>query len=177
MTYTKQELEAHLRERHLDVRLHRPMLSDDGVATFYLWTTTGRLAGYQQYRPSADKKKNNDPKEGRYYTYRSPGTMSLWGAESLYLSPSVVFLTEGVFDAARLTAKGYSALALLSNNFQPELHNYLRFLNRRVVAVCDNGDAGRKLSKFGHESVTVTEFKDLGEATDCYVDSLLFQYR
>jgi hypothetical protein len=176
MTHTKQDLKAHLQERHLDVDLHRPMLSDDGVATFYLWTTTGRLAGYQQYRPSTNKKKNNDPKEGRYYTYRSPGTMSLWGVESLCLSPSVVFLTEGVFDAARLTSKGYSALALLSNNFQPELHNYLRFLNRRVVAVCDNGDAGRKLSKFGHESVTVTDFNDLGEATDSYVNQLLAKY-
>ena len=177
MTYTKQELEAHLRERYLDLRLHRPILSDEGVATFYLWTTTGRLAGYQQYRPFADKKMSNDPKEGRYYTYRSPGTMSLWGTESLYLSPSVVFLTEGIFDAARLTSKGYSALALLSNNFQPELHNYLRFLNRRVVAICDNDEAGRRLSKFGHESVTVAEFKDLGESTNCYVDSLLDQYQ
>lgn len=173
---TLTNLKDHLKSRHLDLKLHRPMLSDEGVATFYLYTTTGKLAGYQQYRPSADKKKNNDPKDGRYYTYRTPGMMSLWGVESLHLTPDVVFLTEGVFDAARLTSRGTSALALLSNNFQPELHNYLRFLNRRVVAVCDNGPAGVKLSKFGHESVTVTEFNDLGDATDDYVTSLLLHY-
>ena len=166
-------LKQHLQSRHLDLDLHRPMLDDaEGVATFYLWNLSGQLVGYQQYRPLGDKKPNNNPKLGKYYTYRKQPTLAVWGVESLDLSPNVVFLTEGVFDAARLTSRGYSALAVLSNNPSPDLRNWLTCLNRRVVAVCDNDSAGRKLAKFG-DLVLFTEDKDLGDSSDEFVTKVL----
>ena len=169
-------LKTHLLSRHLDLDLHQPMLDEENqVATFYLWNLSGQLVGYQQYRPAGEKKPNNNPKLGKYFTYSKQPTMAVWGVESLHLTPNVVFLTEGVFDAARLTARGFSALAVLSNNPTPDLKNWLRCLNRRVVAVCDNDTAGKRLAKFGDVAV-FTDDHDLGDSTDEYVSWLVRTY-
>ena len=166
----------HLKERHVDLNLHRPWIDEDErVAVFYLYNLSGSIIGYQQYRPDADKMKDNHPKEGRYFTYRKQPTLAVWGVESLHLTPHVVFLTEGVFDAARLTERGYTALAVLTDDPTKDLRNWLSMLNRKVVAVCDNDKAGRRLAKFGDVAV-FTEDKDLGEATDEYVTRLLETY-
>ena len=171
-----QTVATHLKERHLDVNLHRPMVDEvERVATFYLYNLSGQLVGYQQYRPEGEKKPQNNPKEGKYFTYRKQPTLSVWGVESLDLSPHVVFVCEGLFDAARLTERGFSALAVLSNNPTPDLRNWLTMLNRKVVAVCDNDDAGRKLAKFGDCCVFTTD-KDLGDSSDEYVKNLLKTY-
>ena len=145
------------------------------VATFYLWNLSGQLVGYQQYRPNGEKKAQNSPREGKYFTYKKQPTLAVWGVESLHLTPDVVFLTEGVFDAARLTDRGYSALAVLSNNPSPDLANWLACLNRRVVAVCDDDAAGRKLAKFGHTALFM-QAKDLGDSSDEDVTELLANF-
>jgi hypothetical protein len=169
-------LVEHLKKRHLDLELHRPVLDlENDVATFYLWNLSGNFCGYQQYRRFGEKKPQNNPKSGKYFTYRKQPTLGVWGVESLHLSPHVVFLTEGVFDACRLTEKGYSALAVLSNNTGTDLKNFLFMLNRKVVAVCDNDTAGRKLAKFGDVSV-FCEDHDLGDSTDEFVNTLVSQF-
>jgi DNA primase len=166
----------HLRDRHVDLDLHRPWVDEEErTATFYLYNLSGCFVGYQQYRPDSDKTKNNHPKEARYFTYRKQPTLAVWGVESLHLTPHVVFLTEGIFDAARLTERGYSALAALTNNPTKDLRNWLQMLNRKVVAVCDNDAAGRRLAKFGDVAV-FTEDKDLGEADDDFVTKLLEEH-
>lgn len=166
----------HLKNRHLNVELHRPMVDEvERVATFFLYNLSGALVGYQQYRPEGEKKPNNNPKEGKYFTYRKQPTHTVWGVESLHLSPNVVFVCEGLFDAARLTERGYSALAVLSNNPSPDLRNWLTMLNRKVVAVCDNDAAGRKLAKFGDVAV-FCEDHDLGDSTDEYVNELVRRF-
>ena len=164
----------HLKDRHLDVNLHRPMIDEEErVATFYLYDLVGRAVGYHQYRPEGEKKLPNDFKNGKYFTWRKG--YAPWGVESLYLTPHVVFITEGMFDAARLTERGYSALATLSNDPQSDFKNWLRFLGCRVIAVCDNDNAGRRLAKFGDVAV-FTEEKDLGDSSDEYVDWLVKEY-
>jgi hypothetical protein len=171
-------LVEHLKSRHLDFELHKPMLDEvNNVATFYLWTLSGQFSGYLQYRPDGSKDVNNDKNLGKYFHYKSKScdSFSLFGVETLKLSPNVVFLTEGMFDAARLTEKGYSALAALSNDHSLDLKTWLNLLNRKVVAVCDNDKAGRRLAKFGHHSV-VCEDKDLGESSDEFVNNLLKEY-
>lgn len=166
----------HLKDRHLNLELHRPMVDEvERVATFFLYNLSGQVVGYQQYRPEGEKKPQNNPKQGKYFTYRKQPTLAVWGVESLHLSPNVVFLTEGVFDACRLTEKGYSALAVLSNNTGKDLSNWLSMLNRKVVAVCDNDDAGRKLAKFGDVAV-FCEDHDLGDSSDEFVNSLVLKF-
>lgn len=161
--------------RHLDLNLHRPIIDEEeDVATFYLWNLSGQLVGYQQYRRFGEKHTPNNPKEGKYFTHRKLPTLGVWGTESLDFSGSV-FVCEGIFDACRLTERGCAAVAVLSNNTGYDLYNWLRCLNRRVVAVCDNDAAGLKLAKFGHDAVFTRE-KDLGEAEDSFVDWLILHY-
>lgn len=163
----------HLKKRHLDIELHRPAVDEvERVATFFLYNLSGQIVGYQQYRPEGEKRPQNNPKQGKYFTYRKQPTIAVFGVESLHLTPHVVFLTEGVFDAARITSKGYSALATLSNDPTQDLKNFLLCLNRKVVAVCDNDAAGRKLAKFGDCCVFTTD-KDLGDSSEEYVTQLL----
>jgi hypothetical protein len=163
----------HLKARHLNVELHRPVVDEvERVATFYLWNLSGQLVGYQQYRPEGVKKPQNNPKEGKYFTLRGLPTVAVWGVESLDLSPGVLFVTEGVFDAARVTELGYSAVAVLSNNPGPDLANWLQMLNRHVVCVCDNDAAGKKLAKYGNVAVFTTDH-DLGDSSDQFVRDLV----
>lgn len=168
-------LKEHLKSRHLDLELHRPVVDDtEGVATFYLWNTSGQLVGYQQYRPLGEKKPQNNPKEGKYYTYHKQATLAVWGVESLKF-PGSLFVCEGVFDACRLTSMGCAAVAVLSNNSGFDLKNWLYMLGRRVVAVCDNDAAGKKLAKFGNDAVFTYE-KDLGDSSEDFVKSLVLHY-
>ena len=167
----------HLVDRHLDAALHRPVVDEvERTATFYLYNLSGALVGYQQYRPEGEKKPQNNPKQGKYFTYRKQPTLAVWGVESLHLTPNVVFVCEGAFDAARLTQRGVSALAVLSCNTGWDLRNWLGMLNRRVVAVCDGDKAGAQLAKFGDVSVCLLGGKDLGEADDETVDFLLHHF-
>lgn len=169
-------LVEHLRSRHLDLELHRPMLDEEeGVATFFLYNLSGQLVGFQQYRPSASKSKSNSPRNSRYFTFRKAPTVAVFGVESLDLTPGVVFVTEGVFDAARLTSLGVSAVAVLSNNPTSDVKNFLACLGRRVVAVCDNDAAGRRLAALGDVAV-FTEGKDLGESSEEFVHGLVARF-
>lgn len=166
-------LENHLRSRYVDLNLHRPVIDEENdVATFHLWNTSGKLIGYQQYRRTGLKLPGNNPKMGRYFTYRSQPTVAVWGTESLHLTPGLVFLTEGIFDAARLTQRGFSAVAALSNDPSTDVANWLWMLNRTVVAVCDNDAAGRKLAKFGNHAL-FTQEKDLGASSEEEVTAVL----
>ena len=165
----------HLKSRHMNLDLHKPVLDDvERLATFYLWNLSGQLVGYQQYRPEGTKKPQNNPKEGKYYTYRRKEDLTVWGLESLHLSDTV-FVTEGVFDACRLTSRGYAALAVLSNDPSSDVRNFLYMLRRKVVVVADNDKAGRKLAKFG-DQVVYTQDKDLGDSDEEFVTYLLEKY-
>jgi len=170
-------LEEHLKERHLDLNLHRPYVDDaEGVVTFFLWNLSGNIVGYQTYRPAGSKKVDNNPKLGKYFTRKTYPSIAVFGVESLHLTPNLVFLTEGIFDAARLTERGYSALAALSNDPKKELRNWLFCLNRKVVAVCDDDSAGKKLARFGDEAVFCESGQDLGNSTDEFVSKLIYKY-
>ena len=167
----------HLHSRYFDTKLHTHWVDEDeGVATFPLWNLSGQLVGYQQYRPSAGKQKDNHPKMSRYFTYRKNKVVGVWGLESWKLS-NVLFVTEGTFDACRLTSLGYSAIATLSNDVDDSTSRWLWMVRkfRRIVAVCDNDAAGRRLAKYGHLS-HVVESGDLGDATDVYVSNLIKEY-
>lgn len=168
----------HLHSRRLDTSLHRVWVDEnEGVATFPLWNLSGQMIGYQQYRPCANKQKANHPKMSRYFTYRKNKTVGVWGLESWKLS-NTLFVTEGVFDACRLTSLGYAAVATLSNDVDDSLKRWLWTVkkSRWVVAVCDNDSAGRRLAKYGHLS-HIVESGDLGSASDEYVRNLVKNYR
>lgn len=164
------DVRQHLVERHMNTTKYA-VSWDDETACFLLFDLSGRLVGYQQYRPHAPKTMRNDPRDGRYYTYftgtKAEKQFSVWGLETWNYSPSVLFVTEGIFDAVRLHNLGYSAVAVLSND--PKfLRNWLFLVRqqRTVVVVCDDDAAGRKLAKFGTVALVASGSKDLGDMSD-----------
>lgn len=179
----------HVQERHVDTSLHCVWVDEqERVACFPLWNLSGQMVGYQSYRPDADKVAKNDEK-GRYYTFRGEKlvpkhckSVAVWGLESWYRSKTL-FVTEGIFDAARITELGMSAVAVLSNDPSTSTKNWLMCVRqmRPVVAVCDPGRAGHKLAKVGHFAHTVNvpgmPDGDLGDADHEYVQNLVDHYR
>lgn len=171
----------HLKDRHIDIKLHRPVIDfETEIVTFYLYNLSGQIVGYQQYNHRGEKnnKKSgtNNKLTGKYFTYTRKDTVSVFGIESLKLTDGPVFITEGLFDAARLTERGQSAIAMLANNPPRDYGNFLAFLNRPIVAVCDNDAAGRKLAKYGDYIETTPDSKDLSDASDDYVNYLIQKY-
>jgi hypothetical protein len=167
-----------LRSRYFDTKLHTHWVDEEeGVATFPLWNLTGQMVGYQQYRPSATKKKDNHPRESRYFTWRKDKVVGVWGLESWKLS-NTLFITEGTFDACRLTSRGFSSVALLSNDIDASTREWIFVVkkHRPIVSVCDNDAAGLRLAKYGHVSHVMEDGKDMGEASDEYVTNFLQKY-
>ena len=166
----------HLVDRHMSFNNHRVWIDEcSRVATFPLLNLSYQMVGYQQYRPDSDKTMKNNPKDGRYFTYCKKESRGVWGLESWNFS-NTLFVTEGIFDACRITELGYSAIATLSND-PKHLANWLYVVgqDRPVICVCDEGKAGSKLKKYGHASITV-EDGDLGDASENYVIDLVKNY-
>jgi DNA primase len=169
-------LKEHLEQRHCDIKLHNPILDqEEEVVTFLLYNLSQQIVGFQQYRPNGTKNKKNDPREGRYFTFHRKQTIAVFGIESLHLTPDIVFVTEGIFDAARLTNRGVSAIATLSNNPNQDCRNFLRSLGRKIVVVCDNDIAGKQLANCGDVAI-FTEEKDLGECSEQYISEIIEKF-
>jgi len=166
-------MEQHLKERYLNTNLHTVWTDPvENVATFPLWNLSGQMVGFQQYRPSASKIAQNHPRDGRYFTWLKSKGLAVWGLERFHLTPVIQFVTEGVFDAARLTCRGMSAVAVLTNSPTRDLRNWFDCTGRLIVTVCDNDAAGKRLAKFG-DVAFFTQNKDLGESSEDFVTDLL----
>jgi hypothetical protein len=172
------ELERHLLSRGCDPKRYACHLdNEEFVATFMLYAPgTGKLVGYQQYRPFAPKTSDAAAKglarqSLRYFTHDVEGELALFGTETLSMYDGPVYLVEGIFDAVKLHALGLACLAVLGNGAVPKrgvkgspLQNQLRAMNRRVVGVLDNDKAGEALAELCDE-VFVCTAKDPGDMT------------
>jgi hypothetical protein len=171
---TNFDIKQHLIQRHVDLYLHKPHLSES-TATFMLYNLSGKIVGYQKYMPLNKDKSRNDF-NGRYYTYRSNDSICVFGLES-YASNSTVFLTEGIFDAVRLTKRGCCAIALLTNAPNSSMLNFIDLLPNKIVAISDNDDGGKlfkkKIRHVANAVITCTQHKDLGDSPESFVDQLI----
>lgn len=170
------DLKQHLIDRRCNIDLHRPVLDEaENLATFLCWNLAGQMTGYQQYRPFAPKQASNDPRQGRYFTYKTSNpTHCVWGMESFPLRSDILFITEGIFDACRFTERGIPAIAVFGNatNRKEGFQSWLMSLGRFVVSVCDNDKAGLELMALGH-TAAFTKDKDLGDSSDEFVTHLI----
>lgn len=171
-----QTLLEHLHGRHMNTDLHLPIICEkEYCATFYLYNLSRSLIGYQQYRPYADKKPFNHPKNSRYYTYRKQPVVSVWGLESFYINNNnnIIFICEGIFDAVRFTKRGYSAIATLCNSPPKDYRNWLDCIPRRKVAICDSDKPGIELKNLSNNYEIVEKYNDIGEASEDYVSYVI----
>lgn len=162
------DIKTHLKDRGVhDESLYHFGL--DNLVVFYLWDFTGKLTGYCNYRRYGIKDSGkNDPYDGKYFIrplkysdgvrYSEP----MWGLHSTYYS-NTLFVTEGLFDAARVQEAGFASYCCFSND--PKNVAWLKLVRkiRPVVMVCDGDSAGRKLAKSGHMSLTLPDGKDAND--------------
>lgn len=174
-------MREHLISRNVDLNLHTPVIAPE-VSTFLLYNMSGQIVGYQRYNPSfpsafpGDGRQTN-LRDRRYYNYVSSGQIGMFGLESYRANTKCVFITEGIFDCCRLTKRGATSFAVLTNNPSTSMRNFLLCLGVPIVAVCDDDPSGVKLRKAGHYFETVQDGKDLGECSETFVDYLLNKYK
>ena len=168
-----ESLVDHLKSRGMKPDLYSATFDEEErIATFYLFNMSGHIVGYQQYRPDADKKQKNDPKDGRYFTYLPKDTDGVFGLDLLNHEDRTIYVTEGIFKAAVLHRLGYNAIAVLTST-PKRLKPWFRIMKAtwNLVAIGDPDDAGRKLVnmvKSGFQSPF-----DLDEMSDEDIKSLL----
>lgn len=145
------------------------------VVTFPLWTTNGKMCGYQRYDWKADKLKNNNLK-GKYYTYRDKNILSYWGSEYLITKPSSnLYVVEGIWDAISVINTGRRCVATLSNN--PKfLKQWLRCLPCKTIALCDGDSSGKKLAGCCDTSTILPDNSDCIDFNTSELDYLLRGY-
>ena len=169
------DLKQHLTERFVNFDVHRPFIDEQECkATFLLYNLSGKIVGKQQYNPNASKSKSNDV-YGRYITIRTEfqNTQTVFGLETFnWHSTKTIFVTEGIFDATRITwFKDECCIALLGNSTNPKegYKSWLKSLGRKTVAVCDSDRAGLQLVKLTDCAIILDpkHGKDLGE---CSID-------
>lgn len=162
----REETLQHLRDRGMDPRLYNLGVGD-GVVCFPLYQFNGRMVGYQQYIPFAERNHKN-AREARYFTYLPKQVDGYFGTESLHL-PGPVYLVEGVFKQAKLHRLGFASVALMGSEVKRHKPQ-LGLLRRQLVGIGDNDDAGRK---FARALEGFTSPTDLDEMTDDAVKELL----
>ena len=134
------------------------------IVTFPLWNVSGRLCGYQAYNWKSNKKKRNDSK-GRYWTYRTKESDSVFGLEFIDLfSTEPLYVVEGIWDAISVLSAGYRCIAVLSNTPQ-NLKPWLRTLPCKTIALCDGDKAGKMLSRVCDDKIILPEGKDCNDMT------------
>lgn len=168
----------HLHSRFFDTSRHRVWVNEpECVAVVPLWNLSGQMIGYHHYRPDKPKVLNNHPYECRYFTRVTNSPVTLWGLESWSYS-NTLFVTEGMFDAARVTWNGFSAISLFSSDMSAVTLGWLNLVKRfrPVVVICDSDAPGKKLAKYGHDFYTVKTGKDFNEADESEVTEFFQNY-
>ena len=83
--------------------------------------------------------------------------------ESYKWNDKYLFITEGIFDIARAHQAGYSGIAVLCNDPNPQLGLWLKTLPQTKIVIYDNDKAGEVLRKLGDYSFSVEAGKDLND--------------
>lgn len=164
-------IHAHLYARGFDPSKYRVSIDEiNGSATFLIWNRLGQLVGFQRYTPRFPKK-GKHPSELCYFTWATKPHHTIWGWEYVPHDTQTLYLTEGIFDAVKLVNAGIPAIALLGNAGSPAVKQYLRWTGYKLIAICDNDEAGKELARAADLWYNVPSgYKDLGDMPQKDVD-------
>lgn len=87
------------------------------------------------------------------------------GLETYEFDNEFLFITEGIFDIARVHQAGYPGIAVLCNDPSPQVGAWLRTLPQKKIVIYDNDKAGEALKRFGDYSYSIEGGKDLNDLT------------
>ena len=171
MLFENYDLKQHLRSRGIDPDKTRVIIDEeDGDTFFFLYNLSGQMVGYQKYNPKYPKTGQNNldnPRLAKYFTWVGDEPygkkIAVYGLESLEWTDEYLFITEGVFDIARVHEAGYPGIAVLCNDPSESLKSWVRTLPQKKIVIYDNDKAGRKLMSLGDYSYTIESAKDLND--------------
>lgn len=189
MLFENYDLIQHLKGRGIDPEKTRVIIDEeDGDTYFFLYNLSGQMVGYQKYNPKYPKTgqgKLNDPRLAKYFNWVSDEgygkKVAVWGLESLEWTNEYLFITEGIFDIARVHESGYPGIAVLCNDPSESLKSWLETLPQKKIVIYDNDKAGKKLKKLGDYSFTIESAKDLNdlsrEEAKVFLDNIITQIK
>jgi len=189
MLFENYDLIQHLKGRGIDPEKTRVIIDEeDGDTYFFLYNLSGQMVGYQKYNPKYPKTgqgKLNDPRLTKYFNWVSDEgygkKVAVWGLESLEWTNEYLFITEGIFDIARVHESGYPGIAVLCNDPSESLKSWLETLPQKKIVIYDNDKAGKKLKKLGDYSFTIESAKDLNdlsrEEAKVFLDNIITQIK
>lgn len=179
------KLTKHMKNRKVNTDLYPDCFFNEEEQSFtmLLWSLTGRLLGYQVYKPDKPKKgKKECPRESKYFTYvaksascHKTNELTAWGLTLLNRKRKYLFVCEGFADAARLHNLNLNCLALFSS-VPKTFKSWLFSLGYEVVPVCEGDEAGLKLHTLSSHGdvVYLPENKDLSDLSD---EELMFYFK
>lgn len=151
------KFELHLRKRGLS-RLHSfwstgalPDTPMEEHVVFPLLTVDGKYIGHQRYFWRRPKLRSND-EQGRYITTFLPEykLTGFYGWQNCF-GYGPLFVTEGIWDAIRVSNCYVDCIALLCNSPSKQLKDLIRkiAMGRPIVSLLDNDEnkAGEKLAR------------------------------
>jgi hypothetical protein len=103
----------------------------------------------------------------KYFTYTSE-RVAVYGRENCF-GYGPLFVTEGIWDSISIGNIWFDSVAVLCNTPCKEIITQLRYFagDRKIVAVCDNDEAGKKLARVGDIAITLPEgIKDPNSAPE-----------
>lgn len=166
-----EDIKIHLKKRGIDTEKTRTIIDEETEDVyFFLYNLSGKMIGYQKYNPNYKKtgqSKVSNPKMAKYFNWVTEEdfgrSIAVWGLESTKFTDRYLFVTEGIFDAARIQEAGYPAIALLCNDPSDSLKSWLATMPQKKIVIYDNDRPGRKLIKVGDYSYTVKTDKDIND--------------
>lgn len=167
------EIKSHLKDRGIDPDQTRVIIDEQtNDVYFFLYNLSGQMVGFQKYNKDYQKTGQSnldDPRMAKYFTWVSEEgygkAIAVWGLESTKFTDKFLFITEGIFDAARIQEAGYPAIAVLCNNPNISLKGWLETLPQTKIVIYDNDIPGKRLIKFGDYAYTVPRDKDVNDLT------------
>lgn len=163
---------THLKDRGIDPDKTQLIIDDEsGDVFFFLYNLSGQMVGYQKYNPKFPKKGQRiNNKDTKYYNWVGDENygkkIAVWGLESYNFTDKFLFITEGIFDIARVHQAGYPGIAVLCNDPSPQLVGWLKTLPQKKIVIYDNDGPGKKLIKLGDYAFSVEHGKDLNDLSE-----------
>lgn len=175
------DMVSHLKHRGIDPDKTQVVIDEKTQDVyFYLFNMSGQMVGFQKYNPNYPKQVKNgiDPRLAKYFTWVTDEgngkKIAVWGLETIDMNKDeFFFITEGIFDIARIHEAGYPGIAVLCNDPSESLKNWLYILPQKKIVIYDNDKAGVKLKKIGDLAFTVPTGKDMNDLTPSEAKSFL----
>ena len=184
--YLVEDIKSELIKRGLDLNNpNTPVIIDDkeeDVAYFPLYNMSGKFVGYQRYFPKSEKgtiSNKIDNKLKKYYTYvtkenpeKKINQIAVYGLQSLD-NRMYMFVTEGIFDINKIINLGEPGIAVLMND--PKLLKpWLKALQKKVIVIADNDQAGNKLKRIANKVYNPPkQFHDVGDMSQEEVNNFI----